>query len=205
MVTTTRSEPMVSHSTRHHAVIILAAGGSKRLGTAKQLVTIDGESLLNRTIRIALDTQPQQTLVVLGHDADRIYASIEAPEVQRVDCIDWQLGMSASLRSGIQNVTTDCQGAVVVLCDQPGLTAEHLNALLNKWHIHPDSAIASAYADVAGVPAIFPRSWFKELLAVEGDQGARTLLRRGRGILQMPAPELAADLDHPDDLPRNFS
>src|SRR5690242_6544060 len=75
-----------------HAVIILAAGASTRLGRPKQLISINGESLLNRTIRAAVKTQPAQTLLVLGHHADVIEASITHQGIERVDCADWTQG-----------------------------------------------------------------------------------------------------------------
>jgi len=183
-----------------HAVIILAAGASRRLGVAKQLVTMNGESLINRTIRMALDTHAAQTLVVLGHRADEIFASISHESVVRVDCNDWHTGMGASLRAGIQRVDVRCTGALILLCDQPALNAPHLLSVISAWHKQPDRAVASAYANTVGVPALLPRSSFENILAVRGDQGAREWLRHNPNLTRIDAPELVQDVDLPRDL-----
>src|SRR5689334_1706014 len=85
---------MMNSRTLQHAVVILAAGASSRLGKPKQLVQLNGESLINHTVRVALETIPAQTLLVLGHDADVIYSTIKYQPVERIDCADWQQGMS---------------------------------------------------------------------------------------------------------------
>ncbi len=189
----------------NHAVIVLAAGASRRLGMAKQLVSFDGESLINHTLRLALETQPMQTVLALGHDADAIYSTIRYPLVERVDSVDWERGMSASLKTGIQHVSLGCDGALILLCDQPALSASHLNALLNAWHQQPDHAVASAYADTVGVPALLPRDWFKKILSIKGDQGARELLRNDANVIRVQSPELVHDVDFTQDLPGNSS
>jgi molybdenum cofactor cytidylyltransferase len=184
-----------------HAVIILAAGESKRLGVDKQLVRINGEFLINRTIRIALATQPMQTLVVLGHHADSIHSSIIHPHIERIDCTDWQYGMSASLRAGIHHVHPLCAGALILLCDQPALSGAHLIAMVSAWRQQPDHAVASAYANTIGVPAVLPRTSFESLLAIQGDQGAKAWLRQSDKVIALAAPELVQDVDIPSDLP----
>jgi len=188
-----------------HAVIILAAGASRRLGTAKQLLEQQGELLLQRSARLARDTQPAQTLVVLGHDADRIFATISGDNVQRVDCPDWQQGMSASLRAGIVNVAKECRGALILLCDQMELTAHHLNLICRTWRQQPDRAVASAYANTLGVPALLPRAWFDRVTGLRGDQGARALLRGNPDVVSIGAPELVRDVDTTQDLAGYFS
>lgn len=186
-----------------HAVIVLAAGASRRLGTAKQLLILDGESLINRTIRIAQATEPAQTIVVLGARADEIALTVTHQTIDYVHCADWEAGMSASLKRGIQKVNSECEGALVLLCDQPTLSASHLDALLNAWYRQPDRAVASAYANTVGVPAMLPRSWFVRLSHVLGDQGARELLRRDPTVLRVESPRLEHDVDSPQDLRKN--
>ena len=190
----------MSRQQLQHAVVILAAGASRRLGTPKQLLTLYGESLVNRTIRIALETHPKQTVLVHGHQAADIVASIKYSDVDCVTCTDWQNGMSASLRSGLQHVHAGCEGALILLCDQHHLNAPHLNRLCATWRQHPDHAIASAYANIAGVPALLPRSWFGRVSSIHGDQGARELLRQGDNVIRVAAPEMAQDIDTPQDL-----
>lgn len=185
-----------------HVAIILAAGASRRLGFSKQLLKIDGESLVRRATRAALATSPVRTLIVVGNDADNVLAVIEDLAVEHVNCGDWMEGMGASLRAALSSLSNEeCDGALVVLCDQPALTAMHLQTLVSTWHGSPERAVASAYANTRGVPAILPRAWFADLQQLRGDRGARELLRsRADDVLAVAAPELARDIDTRQDL-----
>ena len=186
-----------------HGADVLAAGASKRLGHAKQLVEIDGEPLLRRVARAVLATIPRDAVAVLGHDADRIGAALEGLAIRQLRIDDANEGMSASLRAGIAVLDAECTGALVVLTDQPALGIAHLEAICAAWRAAPARAIASAYADVLGVPALLPRSWFGDIAALRGDTGARALLRaRRREVVAIAAPDLARDIDTPDDVTR---
>ena len=186
-----------------HGAVVLAAGASKRLGHAKQLVEIAGEPLLRRVVRAALATGPRDAVVVLGHDADRIGAALEGLAIRQIRIDDADEGMSASLRAGIAALDAACAGALVVLTDQPALAAAHLEAICAAWRAAPSRAVASAYADVLGVPALLPRGWFADLAALRGDTGARALLRARRDeVIAIRAPDLAHDIDTPDDVTR---
>ncbi len=184
-----------------HALVLLAAGASRRLGEPKQRLRIDGETLVHRAARLGLATAPAQALLVLGAQAETTWAAAGGLDLQRVDCPDWNDGLGASLRAGLAAVSASCEGALIVLCDQPALDAAHLRALVAAWHGQPAQAAASAYAGVLGVPALLPRSWFGALSRNVGDRGARDLLReRADQVLAIPAPALSADIDQPQDL-----
>lgn len=184
-----------------HAAILLAAGASTRLGQAKQLIVIDGESLLRRTARALLATQPLELVVVLGHDADMLRATIVDLPARPVVAADFASGMSASLRRGISALNGNCVGALIALTDQFGLQAAHLIALRNAWREMPEFAVASAYANVLGVPAVLPRTWFADIARLRGDVGARALLReRAHQVVAIDAPKLHRDLDTPANL-----
>ena len=183
-------------STLRHGALVLAAGASKRLGRPKQLIEIDGEPLLRRVSRYALATDPHDCVVVLGHDAARIAGAVDGLPVRRLRIDNFDSGMAASLRAGIAALDAQCAGALIVLTDQPALTSDHLAALCAAWRIAPERAVASAYAGVLGVPAILPRAWFADLVALRGDTGARDLLRARRGdVSAIRANELARDVD----------
>jgi CTP:molybdopterin cytidylyltransferase MocA len=187
-----------------HGAVVLAAGASRRLGHPKQLVEIDGEPLLRRVVRAVLATEPRDAVAVLGHDADRIAAALEGLKIRQVRIDDADEGMSASLRAGIAALDAGCAGALVVLTDQPSLGAPHLEAICAAWRATPTRAVASAYADVLGVPALLPRGWFSDVAALRGDTGARALLRAKRHeVIAIPAPDLANDIDMPDDVRRS--
>ena len=186
-----------------HAVVVLAAGGSGRLGEPKQLVMIDGEPLVRRAARIALETAPAQALVVVGARSDAIWGAIADLPLTRVACDDWSAGLSASIRAGVRALDTEVDAALFVLCDQPSLDAAHLRALTAIWRLDPERAVASSYAGTLGVPAILPRSWFVDLDTLTADRGARDLLRaRSAEVLGVRAAALARDVDLPADLDR---
>jgi CTP:molybdopterin cytidylyltransferase MocA len=183
-----------------HAAILLAAGGSRRLGAPKQLVTIDGETLVRRAALALLTTDPVQLYVVVGAMAESVYASVADLGVRRVECLDWSLGLSASLRAGIGVLPLETESALVALCDQPALDAAHLARIVQRSREHPDRAVASAYDGVLGVPALLPRSWFADIATLHGDVGARELLRRNAAAVEaVDAPALAQDVDEPGD------
>lgn len=188
--------------TPEHGAVVLAAGASTRLGHPKQLIEVDGEPLLRRVTRWAIATQPRDAVVVLGHDADRIGAVLDGVDVRTLRIADAATGMAASLRAGIEALDVRCAGALIVLTDQPALTGAHLDALCATWRTSPTRAVASAYAGLVGVPALLPRAWFEDIVALRGDVGARALLRARRNdVIGVPAPELAWDLDTAGDLP----
>jgi CTP:molybdopterin cytidylyltransferase MocA len=187
---------------RAHAALLLAAGGSRRLGTAKQLLRVEGEPLVRRAARALLATRPTALFVVVGARADEVYAAVAdlGASVHRVDCADWQHGLSSSLRAGIAALPEQVDSALVALCDQPAMNRAHLEALVQQAAQQPGRAVASGYAGVVGVPALLPRAWFQELLGLSGDVGARELLRRHADRVDViEAPALAFDIDEPED------
>ncbi|MEP7043759.1 MAG: nucleotidyltransferase family protein [Dokdonella sp.] len=184
-----------------HGAILLAAGASRRLGFAKQLIEIDGEPLLRRVAQALLATAPLDCVVVLGHEAEGMRAALDGLALRSVVADEHALGMSASLASGIAALDPRCAGALVALTDQPALDAAHLLALCDVWRLAPSRAVASAYAGVRGVPAILPRAWFGELSKLRGDIGARALLRGSEHeVIAVEAGDLERDLDTPADL-----
>ena len=190
----------MTESDAAHGLVILAAGASSRLGQSKQLLTLGGEALVYRTARVALATSPRDAVIVLGSEAESVHAKVSHLPLRRVDCSDWQAGMSASLRAGLDALLPNCGGALVVLCDQPWLDVEHLQALCAAWRAEPQRAAASFYQGHLGVPALLPRAWFTQL-PTSGDRGARDLLDAHRTDVAVVANEaLALDIDQPADL-----
>lgn len=184
------------------AIVILAAGASKRLGRPKQLLPWQGETLLLRTIKTALATPCRPVAVVLGAHAGIIQPTIEHLEVQIVLNPEWQQGMSTSLKIGLQTLLTanaNLEAALFLVADQPLLSTTHLQQLLAQ-PLDEGGIAASVYNEKASVPALFHRRWFSELLNLTGDQGARTLLTRHEAQVQsIPFPEGAFDIDTLED------
>jgi CTP:molybdopterin cytidylyltransferase MocA len=180
-----------------HGVVVLAAGASRRMGTAKQLLAIEGETLVHRAARLALATEPAEAVIVLGHDAGNIAVAIADLPLRHVVCTESGRGMGASLAAGLAALGPQSAGALVLLCDQPALSSAHLRALVEHWRRCPERAAASAYAGVVGVPAVLPRTWFA-LVHDDGDRGARALLRERSDVDSIACDDLAVDIDTPE-------
>ncbi|HEX4853418.1 nucleotidyltransferase family protein [Arenimonas sp.] len=181
-----------------HALLLLAAGGSRRLGQPKQLLRLDGETLVHRAARLGLATAPAEAIVVCGANADAIRDAVADLPLRKILCSAWENGLGESLAAGLGALSPTIDGALVVLCDQPALDAGHLLALRDAWRGDPARAAASAYGGVLGVPALLPRGWFAALAGGGHDRGARDLLRSHAGqVHAVPAPPLADDIDTP--------
>ncbi len=184
---------MSSHQ-HHVAAIILAAGASTRLGRPKQTVVLAGETLLERSVRIATEAGLSPVIAVVGDTA-----RIDTLKFLGADVLlnrHAHHGMSTSIVCGVQWAAAIGIPAVVIMtCDQIAVTPEHLRALTAQ----PSKRAGSAYAGKIGVPAYFPASDFPALLALQGDAGARDLLRNARSV---PTEALAFDIDTEADLLR---
>jgi molybdenum cofactor cytidylyltransferase len=189
------------------AAIIVAAGSSSRLGQPKQLVTIDGEPLLHRAIRCAQEAGASPVFVVLGAHREGIESAIDFGAAAIVVNEDWVEGLASSIRSGVRAAKMDATGAVGLLlmtCDQPRVTAEHLRRMIEKFDAQSEPIlIVSTYSGVRGIPAIFPREAEGGLLALRGDTGARALLQQPPWpVISLPLEGGEIDVDSPDDLAR---
>lgn len=186
------------------AAVVLAAGASTRLGKPKQLIEIEGERLLCRTVRLALEAGCAPVFVVLGYEAERMQAELDGLTATAVVNGTWTEGMGSSLRRGMEAVCameTPPAAVLLLVCDQPRLTVEHLRKLLAEQGADEERITASEYAGRAGVPAVFGRRYFAELLAVEGDRGAREVIQRHTDrIRTVWWPDGERDLDRPEDL-----
>ncbi len=184
-----------------HGLVVLAAGDSSRLGEPKQLLRHRGETLIHRAVRLGLSTTPADAVIVLGAHFDEMRAQVQDLPIRPIDSEDWPLGMSHSLRAGISALSSNCAGALIMLCDQIALETEHLTALVNAWRSDPARAAASRYDDHLGVPALLPRAWFADLQKLEGDRGAGALLAQFHTqVIAIDNPALMIDIDRAIDL-----
>jgi len=182
------------------SALVLAAGGSRRLGRPKQLVTVQGEALVRRTVRLAASVC-ESCVVVLGHEAERVAAALTGLVVTRVQNPDWSGGMGGSLARGVAALPGDPDGVLILPCDLPRIEAADLEHLARTWRERPDRAAACRYQGVLGIPVIFPRSRFPELAALTGERGAAGLLRDGEAVA-VDCERAGDDLDTPGDLER---
>ena len=187
------------------SAIILAAGASRRLGQPKQLLEFHGEFLLERAIRLATEAGASPVVTVLGANFEIICASMEIDPAMLVlnDC--WQQGIASSIHAGLRAMDAaapQASGALIMSCDQPRLTADHLRTLINTFSVQSQPAIVcSSYAGVNGVPAVFPRTVFPGLRTLQGDKGARTLIAKPPcSLIAVELPGGEIDIDLPADL-----
>ncbi len=184
-------------------IAILAAGDSNRLGQPKQLVQWRGRSLLQHAVDTACAVAPC-VLLTLGADADALWRTLRAPaSLERIDVPDHRDGMSASLRAAVAHVDADptAQRLLVMLVDQYAVDDAWLHGLLVLADAHPQRMVASRYAGLRGVPAVFPRHTFTALAALRGDQGARVVLRDEPDPIDFIAPHAPGDVDTPAQIP----
>ena len=185
------------------AIIILAAGSSSRMGQSKQLLKVGDDTLLMRAVRVARASGNHPTIVVLGAEEDRHRKEIETLGVDVVHNSLWKTGMGSSLKTGLQYVLKkfpNVESVVVMVCDQPLLTADHLKKLISKHETTGKAIIASQYDGVAGVPALFGKITFQEIKSLPDDQGAKKIIQQHFSeVITVAFPEGAVDLDTPED------
>jgi molybdenum cofactor cytidylyltransferase len=186
-------------------LIILAAGSSSRLGKPKQNLVFQGSTLLQQTIKAALAADCQQIAVVLGANIQVIEPTIKNEPIQIIHNPDWEAGMSSSINCGLAallKTNPQLQSVILMLCDQPFADAAIINQLIqasaNKKHL-----VASSYNGTVGVPALFDKSHFKELLALQGNEGAKKLLLKYTNeVHTVPFPLGMIDIDTIGDYER---
>ena len=181
--------------------IVLAAGAATRFGSPKQLVRISGRPLLHNTVSRAVEIAGAATIVVLGAYAAELAPLLSHTPATVVVNRDWREGIGSSIRAGVARLPAACSGVMLVLADQAAVTAEDLQRLVSAWKRQPEYVAAAIYTGAVGVPAIFPRSRFKELSELRGDVGARMLLQRNPDrVVRVPMESAALDIDTPEDL-----
>jgi molybdenum cofactor cytidylyltransferase len=181
---------------RDTAVLVLAAGASRRLGRPKQLVRLGHESLVRRAVRIAESLAPLWIGVVVGARAGRVAAALGGSDAEVVRARHWRAGLAASIAAGVRRTPRRARRLLVMTVDQWRVDGADLARLLSTPGRWP---AAAAYGGGLGVPAVFPRRLWPALLRLRGDRGARELLERGPAIA-VAMPAAGADLDTPAEL-----
>jgi molybdenum cofactor cytidylyltransferase len=183
------------------AAIVLAAGRSRRFGSPKQLVKIEGRSLVRRAVDAALSAGCHPTVAVLGARAEEVAAELTGTGADLVVNARWEEGMASSIRAGIGRLRETAPSAaavIVLLADQPHVSESLLRSLAERLGLQ--SAAACRYEGVLGPPAIFSATLFDRLEALTGDEGARCLLRSGDlSVAAIDFPAGALDIDAPGD------
>jgi xanthine/CO dehydrogenase XdhC/CoxF family maturation factor/2-phospho-L-lactate guanylyltransferase (CobY/MobA/RfbA family) len=180
--------------------LLLAAGGSRRFGSFKQLLEFRGESLLRRAARLSSELLEGRVVVVHGPKPAKCQRELSGIDVAHAVNASWENGVATSLRAGVRALPDDCAAVLVLLCDQPLIGADQVRALLRAWAAAPERIAASAYADTLGVPAVFPRQYFPQILQLTGDRGAKSIIEaNAANVTAVAIPEACLDIDTQED------
>ncbi|HTD39640.1 MAG TPA: nucleotidyltransferase family protein [Mucilaginibacter sp.] len=192
-----------SYAIKNCSVIILAAGQSSRLGKPKQLLRYQNKTLLQHVIDTAKRSLAQSVIVVLGCGIDAILNVTDTTGLYVAKNEDWQSGMASTIRCGItalQNEDPTADAAILMVCDQPFVTAGLLNSLIEKQNETSRPIVASKYNDTLGTPALFHERFFPQLTDLKGDTGAKKIMMQNADLLaSVPFLNGGIDIDTLDD------
>jgi CTP:molybdopterin cytidylyltransferase MocA len=177
---------------------VLAAGGGRRFGAAKQLASFRGRPLLSWPLAALRAAGVERRIVVLGADADAIAAAFDFEDAELVRAADWERGQSASLEAGLA-AAGSAEAALILLADQPLVTAEAVRRVLARRGESP--AVRATYGGRPGHPTLIARELWPRIARLSGDRGAGALLEQV-GYLAVACDDVGspADVDTPDDL-----
>ncbi len=184
--------------------ILLAAGGSNRMGRPKQLIEFEGATLIQRTAESLKGSGCDPCIVVLGSNANDCVTELSGIGIDI--CINeaWASGMSSSIKAGLMRLLEaepDLSAVMITLADQPYVTAAIIGKFVAEYRRIRPTMIASEYNGITGVPALFSREMFDRILKLKGDRGARALIEAaGDNVIRFSVPEAAFDVDSPADL-----
>jgi molybdenum cofactor cytidylyltransferase len=198
-------EPQHAHRSFRLGAIILAAGGSSRMGAVKQLLDVGGKPLVARVVDAALSARARPVVVVLGANAELVEAALAGRVIIAVRNPDWSAGLSSSIRVGLAALVSaepSIEAVLLAPCDQPSLSSDAIIRLSGLYRT--TGLIAAAhYHGRNGAPAVFGRECFDALGRLTGDEGARRLLNGdAESVAELDLPELGIDLDTPEDYAR---
>jgi CTP:molybdopterin cytidylyltransferase MocA len=182
--------------------VLLAAGCASRYGAPKQIIPVAGIPMVRRAARIAMQCLAR-TVVVTGAYRTEVDGCLGDLDVELAFNSAWRGGMGGSIACGVERLLRldpDAQACLIMLADQPLVTAADLAALIDAHRHHPEHIVASGYDDgTCGAPCLFPRRHFEELLALQGQGGARSVLRAHRDEVHRVAnPRACIDIDTPE-------
>jgi molybdenum cofactor cytidylyltransferase len=183
------------------ALVLLAAGGSTRMGSPKQLLPYQGRPLIRHAAETAIAAGFDPVMVVLGSQVEPIRAALDGLDVVIVENTEWEEGIGSSIRAGISGAEImGCDGAILALADQPRVTPEILKRLVEEHEETGRPIIASEYADTVGVPAFFSREYFPKLKGLLPTEGCKAVILANLDqSIRISCPEAETDIDTPGD------
>lgn len=185
------------------SVILLAAGSSSRLGQSKQMLQVDGVPLLQRSARAALASGAEDVIVILGANQQPHQDVVRELPVTIITNHYWKSGIGSSIKSGLNYLirkSPDTEAVILIVCDQPSLTSQHLRNVIESFKQSRMPIIASSYGDTLGVPALFARSFFTNLLMLRDEEGAKKIIEQfEEQVKPVEFPEGSFDIDTLED------
>ncbi|HVF43351.1 MAG TPA: nucleotidyltransferase family protein, partial [Pyrinomonadaceae bacterium] len=176
------------------------------MGVPKQTLQFRGQSMLRRAVLAALGAGCRPVVVVTGAHAEQSRGELRGLDVVEAVNDSWETGMASSVRAGVGGLVgadPEAAAAVLMLCDQPHVTAEVIGGLVAAYRATGSAVVASVYGGGFGVPALFGRALFAELTRLEGAAGAKQVIKRHAAeALLLPFPGGEVDVDTPDDFSR---
>ena len=175
------------------SIILLAAGSSSRMGQSKQLLEVNGTPLLLHSVKAALESGAKSVNVILGANELAHREVLRNLPVSVISNHYWKSGMGSSIKAGLNYVVrkySDTEAVIIMVCDQPAITASHLHKLATTHKSTNSPIVASSYSGTVGVPALFSRAFFSNILMLKDDQGAKKIIEQ--------FPEQRANVDFPD-------
>lgn len=190
-------------------IVILAAGNSSRLGRPKQLLKYKTSTLLKNTISEALKVENTFVMVITGANHEIIKKELNSFEITIVLNPDWESGMSSSITKGLNEIihlNPDCEECIFAVCDQPFVTTSIFENLISKHCNTQKGIVASAYSDILGTPVLFYKKYFKELLKLKGQEGAKKLIKKyNNDVVSVPFEKGHIDIDTEEDYDKLIS
>lgn len=187
---------------KSYSIILLAAGSSSRFGSPKQLAKIGLESFIQHAISESIKITGN-AIVVLGANYDAIKKDIQNFPVELEYNKDWEEGMSSSIRCGLSaslNRDPLTEAVIFVVCDQPFLSSEIIEELIEKYESTKKPIIACSYNKTAGTPVLFDKKYFDALLNLKGPSGAKEIiLQNEEETARISFPLGSVDIDTKDD------
>ncbi len=182
------------------AIVVLAAGGSTRMGSPKALLPFGDTTLIQYIISESKATGVKEVVVVLGAYEEEIRKVIVKEGVSIETNEHWASGMSASIKKGIAKVDKSCQAVIICAVDQPSVTHLHFTSMIRLFESKSTDMVVSSYGGTRGIPALFSKKLFPQLQQLEGDKGAKKLFNNSHfKIAEINLSEGEVDLDTMED------
>ena len=182
--------------------LLLAAGAARRFGGDKLMAALDGRPVIEQSAGALAAAGCRWKVAIISADAPRRRDALEAAGYEVIENHDAGAGVSSSIKTGLRHAQDrGADGVLIALADMPYVTAAHHMALIDRARTHADGLSFSVAGALRSPPGVFLRSWFAQLLALEGDRGAGAILRAADPACGVSAEaQILRDIDTPEDL-----